>query len=766
MAAGPYQTTAFVPRNYVVRWMRRLVGALAATAQSPFRKPPPALPGQKQTNDVAELDSLIASTADELLALGRHADMLAAFCEICIKDLSPYFWYWNVGEQELLISNSPSFKGSNVRKLTNWAVLVHPDDLPQLFNCISLMDAASPRRCALRVRRKGAEWHTVEWCAKILSKESNDEFGRLCGLIYAPTQRPAPDENSQLQRKQLRTAELASVAKTNFLANLSHDIRTPANAILGLSTMLNAQDNASQAMRSYVQLIQISAESIVSILNDVLDFTKIESGSAPVDLNAFSPYQLFTDTCRALSYDAARKGVEVVLSVNSSVPKIIVGDATKIKRILGNLLSNAIKFTAKGHIEVSLTATPSLSDTLNLSLVVADSGCGIPESKLSHIFKCYAQLREHVSEVSAGFGLGLPISRELCSLMGGGLTVHSQPEKGSSFVAHFSCKPSPLGDETPRTYFSLNKQNVLLAESSDVQAKNIELMLTSLGAKVTVACDVAQVREAIISTLSQERYFHWILIDSTMIEVFCTVASATLASLPGALAKIVLLETSATAGTTTSMPQYAGSILKPFQHLDLKDTLQAISEKSLATVLTSTFPDAEDQQPRSEKKGKRILLAEDNPVSRRVTGMLLQQAGYEVVAVSDGESALEYIENHRLEIDVLIADLQMPRLDGVSLTEAIRIKELHLSWIRPGNSTQLPIVGITGDATPETRSKCSDAGMNQLLTKPASPADLLGCVAEMLANDGNSTPTAVVVGELGAAVRSLVTGLPPISLSK
>lgn len=666
-----------------------------------------------------------------------------------------YFWSWQPIGNSLEIGNDPVLlaAGGRRRRFPGWAPLIDDAGARVIDEALGALDGGRDETSAsLRVRNAAGGWHMVQWRARVIER---DEAGRAAVILggLRPIVESADDAaggglSDAMQR--LTRAEQALREKNLFLANLSHEIRTPINAIMGLAT-LTGSTHLTAEQAEYIRLVRTSAESVVSVLTDVLDFSRIEAGSLELDPVDFSPRRLASDTVRALAFVAQAKGLEVILNVSPDVPAMLRGDAMRIKQIITNLLQNAIKFTSRGEIELNVQGGGSLGGHCELRIAVRDTGCGVPEEVRERIFRPFAQADARVAGQYGGSGLGLSISRRLAELMGGGLDLASEPGLGSTFTARLDCQvlESPA---LPGRCSGLSDHRVVFATRNEAQGRALLGMAESLSASAQRVGDCRALADFVESPDQRLLPGDWVVVD---IDLLGHAEASHLGDMLRARALRSLLLVGVehdTRHVDAMRAQFDGILLKPGSVEDFQEAVETVF--GAHDFLAPPDADLNPLEPSSSARPK-VLVAEDNHVSRQVTAALLTKAGYEVEAVVDGQAAMDLLEEKRFAVDLVLLDLQMPRMDGIATSEAIRMHEMRRSWVLESGWRQLPILGLTGDVSSETEQRCLGAGMTKVLRKPVRPEKLLEEIQQQIAL-GKSEDHAILVGEVGGLVAARV----------
>ena len=619
-------------------------------------------------------------------------------------------WYRQLG-----YSSSDFEKGDDP-----FEILMHPDDKEQVTSTLDEHGKSDVDEYEkeFRLKSKSGEYRWIRSKGKVTARDENTLGVNMTGVHMDITEQKKAAQELQAAKE---LAEEATKAKSDFLANMSHEIRTPMNAIMGMTGLALATDLTAK-QTDYLNKVYNSATSLLGIINDILDFSKIEAGKLDIEYAGFFLDDVLDNVTNLIALKAQDKGLEFLFHTTPDVPNALVGDSLRLGQILINLANNAVKFTDKGEIVISAEVVEENEKDIKLKFAVRDTGIGLTEEQIGKLFQSFSQADTSTTRKYGGTGLGLTISKSLAELMGGEIWVESTYGEGSSFV--FTVVFQRQEGEAKKPKISpedIRGMRTLIVDDNVTSRQILRGMLESFSFEVDEVNSGEKALEKIGD--SNETPYELILMDWQMPELDGLQTSArirndhTLEIQP----KILLV----TAFGRDEVMQQAeqadlnGFLTKPMSPSTLFDAIMAAFGKGGVSTRKRSAAYEIDTEALKNIQGAKILLVEDNEINQQVAQELLQNAGFVVDIAENGQIGVDAVEKEKY--DIVLMDLQMPVMDGLTATREIRKKH---------SLEELPILAMTASAMTSDREEAMAAGMNDHVAKPIEPKLLFNALLD------------------------------------
>ena len=662
----------------------------------------------------------------ELLAARDQLLMAAEVAELGI-------WTWTLADNSLqwnermfeLYQQPPELQQSGL-SYEHWYSRVHPQDVE---STAAKLDAAVRNEGiydpVFRIVRPDGSTRIIQAGAQV-ERDADGNAIRVTGINLDIT---AQHEAETRLRESRDRADAANAAKSAFLANMSHEIRTPMNAVLGMLQLVQATDLSPRQL-DYVQKARSAAQSLLGLLNDILDYSKIEAGKLHLELHPFELDRLMRDLAIVLAGNQGSRDVEVMFDIDAALPGALIGDSLRLQQILVNLAGNALKFTERGQVVVSLKQLERQDDQVTLRVAVSDTGIGIAQEQLQRIFEGFTQAEASISRRFGGTGLGLVICKRLAELMGGTLQVQSSPGHGSRFWFDITLAIAEP-DSLRSSCLAVDSDLRLLVVDDNEAAREILLRtVTALGWHAQGVDSGSQVASLVAKAAEEQRPFDIVLMDWRMPDMDGMAVARDLQQRGPGRTPLIIMITAYGREVLADIqqegePPFAAFLTKPATPQQLAETIQQ------ALYDLSTPTKAPQYQPSTRLQGLRVLVVEDNALNRQVAYELLTGEGASVVLADGGQAGIDSVLAEGSRFDAVLMDIQMPDIDGLEATREIR---------RHPEQSELPIIAMTANVSQSDRSECLLAGMQDHIGKPIDLEQLVSTLLHWTRGTPSASP--------------------------
>ena len=632
---------------------------------------------ERNARDSEQRFRLLAEHSSDMLVRSKPGEMRRLYVSPACREIYGY-------EPDELIGANPED-------------LIHPDDVALFEDSTRKLDTADQATVTYRIRRKDGSFRWVEANRRRAINPDTGEPENI-SIVRDASERMRNESELRLAKEH---ADAASKAKSEFLARMSHEIRTPMNGIIGMNELL-LKTSLSEGQREYAEIVGQSAASLLAIINDILDISKLEAGKVELESLPFDLVPLVENAVMILAPKAREKTIELGIFIAEGLSGSFRGDPAKLRQILLNLVSNALKFTERGGVSIAVTAQEMPGGSSGLRFAVSDTGIGMDEAVQAKLFKKFEQGDSSTARRFGGTGLGLAICRQLVELMGGTIGFSSEPDRGSTF---WFAVPLPRLAVAPARGVPARfaGARVLVSAEASVLRDMLARHLSGLGLAVTATCDAVEALAELMRARRDGMPFALAVLDEAAGFGPGDLSSRMRGLAPRGETKLVL------AAWPDARMSVAGELAdavieKPLRLACILECLEKLDRATAEAQPAAASPAV----PARRSGGLRVLLAEDNTINQRLAVAILKQAGHEVEVVADGRAAVEAVRAKHY--DVVLMDSQMPGIDGVEATRLIRAL--------PPPKNAITIIALTANAMVGASEQYRAAGMDDYVAKP------------------------------------------------
>jgi two-component system, sensor histidine kinase and response regulator len=639
---------------------------------------------------------------------------------IILTDSDGIITFWNPAAHKAFNFSPKEALGRNLHQFIKPSH-IHEDQQrsePNLFE--SGQCSAAHRLLEMVALRKGGSEFPIELNMSPLYLRGQRH---AVAIIRDITERKKMEEEMRQAREE---AESANRMKSAFLANMSHEIRTPMNGVVGMGTLL-LDTELSPEQRDFAETLQRSAESLLTIINDILDYSKVEAGRLELEQIDFNLRHCVEDIADLLALRAQEKGLEFICMVDESLPDYVRGDPGRIRQVLTNLLGNAVKFTEKGEVSLHLRLASPSSDSILLQCEVRDTGIGIAPVDQKKLFQPFTQVDSSTARRFGGTGLGLSITRQLIEMMHGRIEMESEIGHGSIFRFTLALGCAKMTTSLPVSINELSSHRVLVVDDNETNRRLLQSLLLRWECYCELASDASSAIEILTKASRNGNPFDMALLDMQMPVVSGEELGRRIKQ-DEALkeTRLVMITSLGERGDAQRLMNigFSGYLSKPIRREQLRRCLETVVSLSKAESTANRQFVTSHILAEQRQGSRRILVVEDNPVNRKVARGMIEKLGFLVEMASNGREALDVLRNRAF--DLVLMDCQMPEMDGYEATACLRDPDSGMV------NSEVPVIAMTANAMKGDREKCLNVGMDDYVSKPVNPAELSAAIERWL----------------------------------